>query len=92
MGIRADGRGCFDSRNVVVDAGVLPQANGSAKVKLEGGGEDTVVLAAVKAEVGEPHADAPRNGNREAAQTLVYLSTPNAGSVPNVITEPTDIH
>ncbi len=62
MGIRADGRGCFESRNVVVDAGVLPQANGSAKVKLEGGGEDTVVLAAVKAEVGEPCADAPQNG------------------------------
>ncbi len=62
VGIRADGRRCFDSRSVVVNAGILPQANGSAKVKLEGGGEDTVVLAAVKAEVGEPHADAPQNG------------------------------
>ncbi len=62
VGIRADGRRCFDSRSIVVDAGILPQANGSAKVKLEGGGEDTVVLAAVKAEVGEPRADAPHSG------------------------------
>ena len=58
--VRADGRGRLDYRYVEVHTGVLPQCNGSARVKLVGSSTD--VVAAVKLEVGAPAAGAPTEG------------------------------
>jgi exosome complex RNA-binding protein Rrp42 (RNase PH superfamily) len=56
QGVRNDGRAAMDCRPVTVDAGVLPHANGSARVTLGkgliGGSGGTDVVAAIKAEVG----------------------------------------
>ena len=41
---RLDGRSRFEGRNVVVETGVLPRAEGSARVTMG----DTIVLAGVK--------------------------------------------
>jgi len=58
QGVRNDGRDTMDSRPVTVDAGVLPNANGSARVTLGkgliGGSGGTDVIAAIKAEVRTP--------------------------------------
>jgi exosome complex component RRP42 len=45
--LRADGRGLFAFRNIALETGVAPLANGSARLGLGG----TEVLAAVKLEV-----------------------------------------
>ncbi|CAM9524218.1 unnamed protein product [Choristocarpus tenellus] len=60
LGIRGDGRGRLDYRAVAVQAGVLPQSNGSARVTIAHNGTD--VLAAVKVEVGEPEVGFPSRG------------------------------
>jgi exosome complex RNA-binding protein Rrp42 (RNase PH superfamily) len=48
-----------------VETGLLPQANGSARLRLVTGGTD--VLAAVKAEVVEPAAGKPNDGRLECS-------------------------
>jgi exosome complex component RRP42 len=51
-GVRTDGRGLRELQPMAVSMGTLPQANGSARVRGASCGSD--VLAAVKAELGEP--------------------------------------
>ncbi|VDK49421.1 unnamed protein product [Anisakis simplex] len=46
-GMRADGRGVFDYRPIIVETGVLPTTNGSARVRLA----STDLLIGVKAEL-----------------------------------------
>ncbi|CAN0115448.1 unnamed protein product, partial [Ectocarpus fasciculatus] len=46
LGMRGDGRGRLDYRSLSVQAGVLAQSNGSARVTIAHNGTD--VLAAVK--------------------------------------------
>ncbi|TDL17113.1 ribosomal protein S5 domain 2-like protein [Rickenella mellea] len=49
---REDGRGLLDYRNIALETGVAPLANGSARISIGGGGiPGTEVLAAVKLEV-----------------------------------------
>ncbi|MQL89577.1 hypothetical protein Taro_022147 [Colocasia esculenta] len=56
--LRADGRQRLDFRPVSVETGVIPQANGSARVRLGA----TDVIASVKAELGKPNPLQPGKG------------------------------
>jgi exosome complex component RRP42 len=70
-GVREDGRTPSSFRGASVASGVVPQANGSARVSLGHGTAVTVVLAAVKAEIGTPETATPEAGRIEG---LVQLS------------------
>ncbi|CAG8685861.1 17648_t:CDS:2, partial [Acaulospora morrowiae] len=48
------GRGCLDYREVIIETGVISQANGSARCRL---GEGTDVLVGVKVEIGSIEID-----------------------------------
>jgi len=48
-GIRSDGRGVLDYRPIHVESGVLPLADGSARVRI--GGDETDVLVSIKADL-----------------------------------------
>ncbi|XP_006848982.2 exosome complex component RRP42 [Amborella trichopoda] len=48
--LRCDGRRRLDYRSIAIDTGVIPQANGSARVRMG----STDVIASVKAELGKP--------------------------------------
>lgn len=56
--LRSDGRKRLTFRPISVETGVIPQANGSARVKLGG----TDVIAGVKAELGKPNHLYPDKG------------------------------
>lgn len=53
--LRADGRGRLDYRALVLETGIISQANGSARVRLGGG---TDVLVGVKVEIDQVEPDA----------------------------------
>ncbi|GAB5585592.1 hypothetical protein Unana1_00492 [Umbelopsis nana] len=57
--LRADGRGRLDYRAMVLETGIISQANGSARVRL---GEGTDVLVGVKVEIDQVEADADNVG------------------------------
>ena len=61
--IRPDGRGRLDHRFLTVEIGLLPLANGSARVTLVSG--ETEVIVAVKAELGSPSEGALDKGTIE---------------------------
>uniref|UniRef100_A0A2P2K5K7 Ribosomal RNA-processing protein 42 n=1 Tax=Rhizophora mucronata TaxID=61149 RepID=A0A2P2K5K7_RHIMU len=56
--IRSDGRKRDSYRPIFVETGVIPQANGSARVRMGA----TEVIASVKAELGKPSALQPDKG------------------------------
>ncbi|PIN11076.1 Exosomal 3'-5' exoribonuclease complex, subunit Rrp42 [Handroanthus impetiginosus] len=56
--LRTDGRKRISYRPIFVETGVIPQASGSARVKLGG----TDVIASVKAELGRPAPSHPDQG------------------------------
>ncbi|KAJ4885997.1 3'-5'-exoribonuclease family protein [Raphanus sativus] len=56
--LRTDGRKRLTYRDVYVETGVIPQANGSARVRIGG----TDVIASVKAELGRPSSLQPDKG------------------------------
>ncbi|XP_048494620.1 uncharacterized protein LOC104887169 isoform X2 [Beta vulgaris subsp. vulgaris] len=56
--LRCDGRKRLCYRPIHVDTGVIPQANGSARVRIGG----TDVIASVKAELGRPNSSQPDKG------------------------------
>jgi len=58
LNVRNDGRGQGDFRRIEVQVGVIPQANGSARVRLGG----TDVIVGVKAELGVPDEARPSAG------------------------------
>lgn len=58
-GVRSDGRGMLDLRPVTLETSVLPNASGSARVRIGG---VTDILVGVKAEVSEPPVDTPEEG------------------------------
>ncbi|XP_024538320.1 exosome complex component RRP42 [Selaginella moellendorffii] len=59
--LRSDGRGRYHFRNLSIQVGIIPQANGSARVRL--GGTDLIV--SVKAELGSPRSCRPNYGSIE---------------------------
>ncbi|CAM9564051.1 unnamed protein product, partial [Hapterophycus canaliculatus] len=75
LGMRGDGRGRLDYRSLSVQAGVLAQSNGSARVTIAHNGTD--VLAAVKVEVGEPDVSAPGAGRVEVCVSCSNSLFPN---------------
>lgn len=62
--LRCDGRKRLSYRPIHVDTGVIPQANGSARVRIGG----TDVIASVKAELGRPNSSQPDKG-----KVLIYI-------------------
>ncbi|CAN6992342.1 unnamed protein product [Brassica rapa subsp. trilocularis] len=56
--LRTDGRKRLSYRDIYVETGVIPQANGSARVRIGG----TDVIASVKAEIGRPSSLQPDKG------------------------------
>jgi len=56
--MRCDARSRVDYRAMTLETGIMPQCNGSARLKV--GGND--VLVGVKVEVGVPRAEAPTEG------------------------------
>ncbi|KAL5794311.1 hypothetical protein ACOSP7_002905 [Xanthoceras sorbifolium] len=56
--LRTDGRKRYTYRPIYIETGVIPQANGSARVRLGA----TDVIASVKAELGKPSALQPDKG------------------------------
>ena len=58
MSLREDGRSNLDYRHISLEVGVLPQASGSARVRMGG----TEVLCGVVAVLAEPQASAPDAG------------------------------
>lgn len=51
QGVRADGRGALDVRPMTLETGVLPNASGSARVRI---GKVTDILVGIKCEITEP--------------------------------------
>lgn len=56
--VRTDGRTILDFRPFSIETGIVPQTNGSARIKLS----NTDILVSVKVEVGEPDPDFPDQG------------------------------
>jgi len=63
QGVRGDGRAKMDFRHIELEVGTLPQANGSALVRVA----DMVVLAGVKAAIEAPTAKRPKEGRIEVS-------------------------
>ncbi len=59
IGIRRDGRGLKDFRDLQIEDSVLPQVNGSAHVRL---GNVTEVICSVKLDISEPVNNVPDRG------------------------------
>ena len=59
--VRLDGRKRLDFRPVFVETGVVPQAHGSARVKVA----HTDVIVSVKADLGSVEEDKPEEGRIE---------------------------
>jgi exosome complex component RRP42 len=70
--IRVDGRSRLDFRPIILETGLLPQANGSARLVLDG----TDVLVGVKAELGSPSLDIPDQGRVEVSVECCPSASP----------------
>ncbi len=58
--LRADGRGRLDYRPVQFSVNVIPQAIGSARLKMGYGGD---YMVAIRAEISRPDPEAPELGS-----------------------------
>ena len=77
-GKRIDHRKFDEYRKVVVESGVVPMAEGSARVRLG----DTEVVAGVKMGVGKPFADTSGEGVLIVAAEFVPLASPDFEAGP----------
>ena len=71
-GMRLDGRGITDYREVNLETGVVERAEGSARVRLG----KTEVMVGIKIEVGKPFSDVPDQGVLTVNAELVPLASP----------------
>ena len=69
-GTRDDGRDLFSFRNISVEIGKIPHAEGSAEVTFG----NTKVLAGIKMDVGEPMRDKPDEGSMMTGAELLPLA------------------
>jgi exosome complex component RRP42 len=69
---RADERDFLSYRKITVEKGILPSAEGSARVRLG----DTQVIVGIKFDVGEPFADRPNEGVLSTNAELLPLASP----------------
>jgi len=72
QGKRLDGRGLLDFRDMILEPGIIPKANGSAQVRLG----KTKVMVGIKVETGEPFPDTPDDGILTVNAELVPLASP----------------
>ena len=77
-GKRVDGRPLDGYREITIETGVVPSAEGSARVRIG----DTEVLAGVKIDVGTPFADTPDEGVLMVGTEFVPLASPEFESGP----------
>lgn len=70
-GRREDGRGSSDYRNIHVNTGFIPNAEGSAEVTIG----NTRVLVGVKIGTGDPMPDKPDEGNLVTSAELLPLAS-----------------
>lgn len=77
-GVREDGRGMLDFREIKITPNVIQHAEGSAQVDLG----STRVLAGVKMQVEEPMDDTPDQGNLMVAAELLPLAHADFESGP----------
>ncbi len=75
---REDGRALDELRNVEIQCGFVPRANGSAFVKLG----NTKVIAGVKVQVETPYADTANRGNFMTSAEMCIMASPNFESGP----------
>ncbi len=77
-GKRLDGRALDQPRNLNIETGVIPKANGSARVSLG----NTLVLAGVKIATGIPFPDTPDKGILMVNAEILPMSSPYAEAGP----------
>ncbi len=71
-GLRLDGRGILDYREIKIEAGIIEKANGSAQVTLG----KTRVMVGIKVELGDPFPDTPNEGVLTVNAELTPLASP----------------
>lgn len=77
-GIRLDGRGLEEMRNIEIETNVIETAEGSCRIKCG----MTEVIAGVKLSVGTPFGDTPDEGVLMVGAELLPLSNPDFESGP----------
>ena len=70
QGQRMDSRDQWESRDIVLQTNVLPNAEGSAMVTMG----DTIVYAGVKFQIMTPYPDRPNQGGLMCSACLLYTS------------------
>jgi len=71
-GKRCDGRKFDEYRDIKIESNILKNAEGSARVKIG----NTMVIAGIKLEIGEPYADSPDKGALSTSAELPPLASP----------------
>ena len=71
-GKRVDGRGFDEYRKITIERNIIKNAEGSAKVKIG----NTMVMAGIKLEIGEPYPDSPEEGTMTTSVELPPLASP----------------
>jgi len=69
---RPDGRSADEYRPIKIERNIIKKAEGSARVKIG----NTMVLAGIKLEVGEPYPDSPEEGAMTTSAELPPLASP----------------
>jgi exosome complex component RRP42 len=77
-GMRLDGRGLLDTRELIVTPNVIDKAEGSARVKLG----NTELIAGVKVNLGTPFPDTPDKGLLVVSAEVLPLASPYAEPGP----------
>lgn len=77
-GKRSDGRAFDEYRPIEIEKEVIRMAEGSARVRIG----NTMVLAGIKMDVGEPYPDTPEEGAMSTAVELIPLASPNFEAGP----------
>jgi len=77
-GMRVDGRGLSDARELIIETNVIEKAEGSARVKLG----NTELIAGVKVNLGTPFPDTPDKGLLVVSAEVLPLASPYAEPGP----------
>ncbi len=78
QGKRIDGRAFDEYRDIKIEKDVIKMAEGSARVEIG----NTMVLAGIKMDIGEPYPDSPDKGVLSTAAELIPLASPTFESGP----------
>lgn len=78
QGKRADGRTFNEFRKIEIETGLIPKAEGSARVKIG----NTQVVAGIKILIGTPYPDTPESGVMTTAAELIPMASPDFEAGP----------